>query len=104
MGKADRMSADNFDAAHWMNEEPEPWPEASPQVDLATVLVSLSTLTLNPGETLVVRCQQRISMEGIERIRGALQPYFPNNALLILDSGLTLEKISLGGYGGEHDE
>ena len=67
---------------------------SEPQIiDLSTVLVSLGTLMLNPGDTLVVMSPDRLSYEAMDHIKAVIGERLPNNPVLVLESGLTLAKL-----------
>lgn len=50
---------------------------------------------LDPGEVLILRSDQPVSYETAKSIKEYLNSAFPDNKVIILDKGLSLEKISL---------
>lgn len=58
-------------------------------IDIADV----KTLTLQPGQMLVVQTEISLPSRLAERLRNEFQGLFPNNRVLIIDKGLQLMVI-----------
>ncbi len=60
------------------------------------VIEALSVLRLQPGDSLVIRCDGRLHAEQVERlkayVRDVLGPTF-TAPILVLDAGMTLEVL-----------
>lgn len=49
---------------------------------------------LHPDDVIVTRCDGRVSVEVLQHIRDALQPYFPDNKVVVLADGMELEIVA----------
>ncbi len=69
----------------------KPTPPPPKKTDPIQWLDSISVLSLHPGDTLVVRVKERLSLQAIENIKAQLQIGFgPEQQVLVLDVGMEL--------------
>lgn len=57
-------------------------------------ITEVQRLRIEPGDKIVIRCQDRISSEAAMKLHEILKRAFPDHEVLILDSGATLEDPS----------
>jgi len=68
----------------------------------ANILVHhLSRVELNPGDVIVVRCNNHLSDAGYRRLRATVNVVFPNNRTIILEDGLELGVIGANHEAGQ---
>ena len=63
--------------------------ELKPMIDIEDV----KTLTLKPGQTLVVQLKTKCPVESAARLRDQFSGLFPDNRVLIIDSDMELMVI-----------
>lgn len=61
---------------------------------LVRTLSSVTTLTVAPGDVIVLMVEETISDEAAKHLREIFKPRFPTNALLILENGARLAVLS----------
>lgn len=57
------------------------------------IIVLPRTLNLEPGDVLVVRSERRVSRDVFLRLQAQFQERFPDNKIVVLEAGLTLDVI-----------
>ena len=58
-------------------------------IDIADV----KTLTLKPGQTLVVQIENQLPFHLMEKLKGRFQEVFPNNKLMVIGKDVQLMVI-----------
>jgi hypothetical protein len=53
----------------------------------------VSVLALNPGDTLVLRSQYKLSQAAYERLSSSMKELFPDHKYALLECGLSLEVL-----------
>lgn len=61
--------------------------------DVLDQVEDVRRIHMEDGDTIVVRCQQSLSDQVIKRLADTIKERFPNNHVLILDSGLSLDVL-----------
>lgn len=51
-------------------------------------------VSINPQDTIILKYKMVLSREAYERLKDSLQPYFPNNKILIFEDGLDLTVVT----------
>lgn len=62
--------------------------QAAKRIHRDALVSEVSSLSLKPGDKLVVRCKDDLSPEAVERISETLKPRFPDNEILIFPPNL----------------
>lgn len=71
----------------WINNPADPKPKPPKAQEIKKVEVK-------PSDILVVTCKDRLSCEGFKRLHDNVKSAFPENKVVILDQGFSLEIIS----------
>lgn len=48
-------------------------------------------ISIQPGDVIAVHLVRSLSLQGISNLKAALKPAFPDNKIIVLDEGMTLE-------------
>ena len=65
-------------------------PVVPPMPDSIEWLGKLTSVSIKPGDVLVVMCPKRLSVRGYDRITETTKQHFPDNKVVILEDGITL--------------
>jgi hypothetical protein len=58
--------------------------------DSVDLIQSLSVLSLQPGDIVVLKCQQHLSRDAVDHLREVLKPKLGDHEVMILDGGLDI--------------